>query len=80
MISVNTHEAKTRLSELLLKVEKNHEVIIICRNGTPVAELSPLKKNINPLRQNPKLKVIFHEDPSLPLDEKDWPTSQGNES
>ena len=80
MISVNTHEAKTRLSELLSKVEQNHEVIIICRNGTPIAELCPWKNNVsNPLRQNSKLKVIFHADPSLPLDEKDWPSlEEGN--
>ncbi len=73
MISVNTHEAKTRLSELLMKVEQKHETVVICRNGVPVAELSSWKKNQDPLRQNPKLKnVIFHEDPSLPLQEEDW--------
>ncbi len=76
MISVNTHEAKTRLSELLLKVERGHEIIVICRNGIPIAELSPWKRIRNPLLQNSKLKkVIFHEDPSLPLEEGDWPTS-----
>lgn len=74
MISVNTHEAKTRLSELLAKVETKHETIVICRNGTPVAELLPWEKVKNPLRQSPKLKRIkFHEDPSLPLSENDWP-------
>ena len=74
MISVNTHEAKTRLSELLSKVEVNHESVIICRNGTPVAELIPWTKAKNPLRQSPKLKKIrFNEDPSLPLTEDEWP-------
>ena len=74
MISVNTHEAKTRLSELLLQVEQKHEIVVICRNGIPIAELSPLRKARNPLSQNPALKkVIFHEDPSLPLKETDWP-------
>ena len=74
MISVNTHEAKTRLSELLAKVETKHEIIVICRNGTPVAELLPWEKVKNPLRQSPKLKNIkFHENPSLPLSESDWP-------
>jgi len=74
MISVNTHEAKTRLSELLAKVETKHETIVICRNGTPVAELLPWVKVKNPLRQSPKLKRIkFHENPSLPLSENDWP-------
>lgn len=76
MISVNTHEAKTKLSELLLQVEQKHEIVVICRNGMPVAELSPWKKARNPLRQSPKLKkVIFREDPTLPLKEDDWPIS-----
>jgi len=76
MILVNTHEAKTRLSELLTKVESRHETVVICRNGTPVAELLPWKSVKNPLRQNPKLKkVAFHEGPALPLSEADWPES-----
>lgn len=74
MITVNTHEAKTRLSELLLKVETNQETIVICRNGTPVAELVPWGKTKNPLRTSPKLrKVKFLEDPSAPLSEDEWP-------
>jgi prevent-host-death family protein len=74
MIAVNTHDAKTRLSELLLKVEQKKESVIICRNGTPVAELLPWNKIQNPLRQSPKLKkVIFHENPALPLTTNEWP-------
>ncbi|MGA1865116.1 MAG: type II toxin-antitoxin system Phd/YefM family antitoxin [bacterium] len=74
MISVNTHEAKTRLSELLAKVESQGETIIICRNGKPVAEVIPWRKSPDPMRQDPVLKkVVFHEDPSLPLDEDEWP-------
>ena len=74
MISVNTHEAKTRLSELLSTVETRLETVVICRNGRPIAELLPWEKVESPLRQSPKLKKIkFHEDPSLPLTENDWP-------
>ena len=74
MISVNTHEAKTRLSELLQRVEKKLETIVICRNGIPIAELCAWHKNKNPLSQSAKLKhVKFYKDPSLPLDEEDWP-------
>ena len=77
MISVNTHEAKTRLSELLLKVEQKHETIVICRNGKPVAELSPMKQGRDPLKQNAKLKgIIFRENPARPLQDSDWPKSQ----
>ena len=74
MISVNTHEAKSRLSELLVSVEQNNEKVIICRNGKPVAELTAWTKKNNPLRKSSKLKnVAFHEDASLPLSEDEWP-------
>ncbi|MGD8399355.1 MAG: type II toxin-antitoxin system Phd/YefM family antitoxin [Bacillota bacterium] len=75
MLAVNTHEAKTRLSELLTKIELKKETVFICRNGHPIAKLIPLHKMVNPLQQDPELKrVIFHEDPSAPLDGTDWPT------
>lgn len=40
-ITVNVHEAKTRLSELLARVEQGDDVII-ARAGTPVARLAPV--------------------------------------
>ena len=74
MISVNTHEAKTRLSELLVKIEKDRETVIICRNGVPVAELCAWHKRKDPLTQSARLKNIkFYQDPSWPLNEEDWP-------
>lgn len=80
MISINIHEARTRLSELLRKVEQKHETIVICRNGIPIAELCAWKKSQNPLQQNPKLKkVIFHEDPTSPLGENDWPIASAKD-
>jgi len=77
MISVNTHDAKTHLSELILKVETRHEKVIICRNGKPVAQLLPWENQVNPLRQNAKLKkIIFNEDPRSPLSSDEWPMEQ----
>lgn len=38
MITVNTHEAKSKLSKLLAAVEQKGEVGLICRNGKVVAE------------------------------------------
>ncbi|HET9436667.1 MAG TPA: type II toxin-antitoxin system prevent-host-death family antitoxin [Gaiellaceae bacterium] len=38
MVVVNMHEAKTRLSELVRRVEAG-EKVVLARNGTPVAEL-----------------------------------------
>ncbi len=37
---VNTHEAKSRLSELIREAEEGHEVIV-ARNGRPVAKIIP---------------------------------------
>ena len=43
MIVVNMHEAKTRLSELVRRVEAG-EKVVLARNGTPVAELVPAEQ------------------------------------
>ena len=43
MKTVNVHEAKTRLSEILKKVEAGEE-IVIARAGKPVARLVPARK------------------------------------
>ncbi len=43
MVTVNVHEAKSRLSELLEKVEQGEEVVI-ARAGKPVARLQPYEK------------------------------------
>jgi prevent-host-death family protein len=41
-MTVNVHEAKTRLSKLLERVDRGEEVII-CRAGEPVARLVPAR-------------------------------------
>lgn len=73
MVKVNTHQAKTHLSELLKKIEQG-EKVIICRNGKPVAELKAVKKINDPLIKHPELsKIVIHEDPLLPAGEDEWP-------
>lgn len=42
MKSVNVHEAKTTLSQLLVDVERGEDVVI-ARNGVPVARLVPVR-------------------------------------
>lgn len=41
---VNTHEAKSRLSELIREVERGVDVIV-ARNGHPVARIVPWQPN-----------------------------------
>jgi prevent-host-death family protein len=43
MIQVNIHEAKTRLSQLLARVEAGEEVVI-ARAGRPIARLSGINQ------------------------------------
>lgn len=74
MISVNTHEAKSKLSALLAVVEERGERIRICRNGKPIAELVPIPTVRDPLVPHPELsKIEFLADPTAPLDEAEWP-------
>jgi prevent-host-death family protein len=42
-MQVNVHEAKTRLSQLLERVEHGEEVVV-CRAGKPVAKLVPYRE------------------------------------
>ncbi|MDF3054195.1 MAG: Antitoxin Phd YefM, type toxin-antitoxin system [Gammaproteobacteria bacterium] len=35
---VNIHEAKTHLSKYIERVNKNHEIIVIWKNGVPVGQ------------------------------------------
>ncbi|HBF11905.1 MAG TPA: type II toxin-antitoxin system prevent-host-death family antitoxin [Deltaproteobacteria bacterium] len=75
MISVNTHEAKTRLSELLAKVEKGKNRVQICRHGVPVAELVPIRAAVDPLQQHFELQkgAQILGDPLQPVSEENWP-------
>jgi prevent-host-death family protein len=47
--TVNIHDAKTRLSQLVERVEAGEE-IVIARAGRPVARLSPLTSRRAPRR------------------------------
>ena len=75
MTTVNTHEAKSKLSKLLAAIEEDGEAVLICRNGKPVAEM----KAVNPVRDrltpDPALEVSLAPgfDPTEPATVEDWP-------
>ncbi len=75
MITVNMHEAKTRLSELVKAVEEKNETVVICRKGLPVAQLTtPVRRPVNRLKTHSDLKPIgIDYDPTEPLGEDEWP-------
>ncbi len=69
--TVNIHEAKTHLSELLKRVMRG-ERVIIAKAGTPVAVLSPI--NEIPSQRIPGIdagKIIISPDFDAPLPEFD---------
>lgn len=76
MMSVNIHEAKTHLSKLLNEIEINKQKIRICRNGRPIAEISPISVvQRSPLERCPALQgVKMYYDPTQPLTEDEWPS------
>jgi antitoxin (DNA-binding transcriptional repressor) of toxin-antitoxin stability system len=77
MITVNMHDAKTRLSELVKAVEERGEVVILCRDGKEVAEIRrrsrrSQNRNIDP---DPRFRVEYGRGykPDEPLGEEEWP-------
>jgi prevent-host-death family protein len=76
MITVNMHEAKSRLSELVKAVEERGDVVLLCRNGKVVAEIKAAQPPIaDRLTPRPELKPLFIDyDPTEPLSEDEWPS------
>lgn len=69
MLRINIQEAEKTLPSLLAAVEEQGELILICREGKPVAEIRPVLPQETRLRLHPQLsQVKFREDPMLPLD------------
>lgn len=67
---VNIYDAKTNLSKYLERVHKNHETIIICKNGVPVGQLTeyivPQKRTLGLMKGKITIAENFDED--LPND------------
>lgn len=78
MITVNMHEAKTRLSQLIKAIEEDGEIVILQRNGEPVAEIHPYTPRtiLRDLTPDPALRPVLKAgyDPSEPLDDEEWPS------
>mgnify|MGYP001768263183 CR=1 FL=1 len=73
MKRVNTHEAKTHLSELLTQVREHGSAYLICKNGEPVAELVPHRK-VDRMSPHPVMsKIAINYDPTEPLTDDEWP-------
>ena len=79
MISVNMHEAKTRLSELVRAVEDRNEVVVLCRDGREVAEIRRRikRRQVRNLTPDPRFRVEFAQgySPTEPLGDDEWPAN-----
>ena len=73
MPRVNLKEAKSSFAKLMRAVEDRGEIIVLCRNGRPVARLVPYAGvPIDHFRRDPRLAGVLTEDPAKPLPEEAW--------
>lgn len=78
MKTINIHEAKSKLSQLIASVEEGGDTIVICRNGKPVAQLDAFRQSDDTFHQltvREDLKPFFaaNFDPAEPVSEQEWP-------
>jgi prevent-host-death family protein len=74
MLLSNIHDAKSNLSSLVGDVEMRHETVILCRNGKPVAQITPIKPLGSALKHNARLgKIRFDYNPVEGLAADEWP-------
>jgi len=75
MITVNMHEAKSRLSQLVLAA-LNGEEVILCSKGEPRVRLTPyVAAPVRRLIPDPALRVTLAPgyDPVEPAADDEWP-------
>ena len=77
MITLNVHEAKSRLSAVLAEVESKRETFLICRNGKPIADLVPHAKGDRLTRHPILSRIRVRYDPTEPLTAEEWPQDEG---
>lgn len=77
MITVNMHEVKTRLSELVKAVEERNEIVVLCRDGRDVAEIRRRvkRRQVRDLTPDPRFRYEFAPGyrPTEPLSDDEWP-------
>lgn len=80
VITVNMHEAKTRLSELVKAVEDRNETVVLCRDGRAVAEIRrhAKRRGVRDLAPDPRFQVELAPDyrPTEALTEEEWPENR----
>ncbi len=70
---VTIDEAQTQLPALLAAVEATGEPVMICRQGTPVADLVPHRTRSRLLPHPVMQRLRMDYDPTKPLTVDEWP-------
>lgn len=73
MITINTHEAKTRLSAILSRIEQDGECAVVCRTGKPIADLIPHRRAARTTLHPVMNKVVLKYDPVEGVTDDEWP-------
>ena len=71
MKTVNMHEAKTQLSQIVREINSG-ETYIICRNGKPVAQLTQYKPPKRTAQEPVLSKISIHYEPTEELQPDEW--------
>ncbi|MBT7068813.1 MAG: type II toxin-antitoxin system prevent-host-death family antitoxin [Verrucomicrobia bacterium] len=66
MTTMSIHEAKSKFSSLIARVEDRHEHVIICRYGRAVAELTPIARGKRTVVDKALGKLKIHGDLTQP--------------
>ena len=76
MVTVNIHEAKTKLSAILADVERTGKTVVVCRHGKPVADIAPHRQRERCALHPVLSKVGIKYDPVETLAADEWPESE----
>jgi antitoxin (DNA-binding transcriptional repressor) of toxin-antitoxin stability system len=76
MLTLNIHEAKTHLSAVLVRIERDGETAVICRNGQPIADLVPHRRSSRTALHPVMSRIKLRYDPTETLTEDEWPSEE----
>ena len=73
MPTMSVHEAKAKLSSVLLAVEQTGETVVICRHGKPVADITPHRQRSRTQCHPAMSRIKINYDPTEDIEEEAWP-------
>lgn len=72
MKTLSIQETTRQFPLLLMEIEQTREPVMICRNGKPIAELTPLPHRSR-LQPHPIMsRIEIRYDPVVPLEADEW--------